>query len=147
MDLVKKLRVLHPIDRKQVAWLKHLRPESLPSVTSNVTYPNSATLYRPMGGIFYSNHHSKKAWAATTTTQKIINYHRQPRLSYQTTNERSVWYQSCSLHTGHHKNTNSMKRQNNMTPKPTSPIKMFCNENYLDELQDMGCKRTILKVF
>lgn len=30
------------------------------------------------------------------------------------------------------------------SPKPTSPIKLFFNENYLDELQDTEFKRKII---
>lgn len=47
----------------------------------------------------------------------------------------------------HHKDINNMKDQVNMLSlKPISPVKIFANENYLDELQDTELKRTI-KIF
>lgn len=53
----------------------------------------------------------------------------------------------CHLPSSHHKNTNNRKDQGDQQPqKTTSPVKMFHNENYLEDPQNAEFKRTIFKM-
>lgn len=60
-----------------------------------------------------------------------------PGFVSDTTKERSPYAQVTTQ--------NNKKGQNSMFPiKPTSPMDVFSNENYLDEPQDTEFKRTII---
>jgi hypothetical protein len=50
-----------------------------------------------------------------------------------------------NMSNSYHKNTNHTKYYASVSlPKHTSHVEMTANENYLDELQDTGFKRTII---